>query len=624
MFDIIRTFFVAYWYVIIPVVTLVLLAVPVIVYWYDVKYCLMNGRMRFPGIGRISKWVKNPGKKEAPSEANPRPVGFYSSEIELCRFYEAYYRAHQPSEANFRRNQDYLGKINEDGRREKGLGLWSLIIVLMLIEATAFGFALAPFALTLATPNTALAGAFAIGLVISIIGLFLSEFAGRALYKNSVVGHIMSYESMRREGAGGDMMRTHIVTIDNTHIDDDRPPYQQMLNRVRVDKDGDMPAKRYKMLIGYGVFIIGLAVAAFWVRTETLNAQESELVANPPAVSQSADDFPAAGGSDFPLPDDMQALSSASAGKSAQDQIDAMHRASLVTFAVLSGLFVFIQASSTYLAFIFGFAGTHSRKAWELTHKFSSADDFVRYHEGKAHHVSNDAQASLGTLQGKQLAVFRVNGEQREKLHADLVSRTFEAYIAEADTKKAIKERKDVIDALGKESRQVIQGYLGKVIADLKAAIANDNNALINRIVADASPRFDQIDSQDEQLAGYKAQFATLRIMGTPAAPAAAVVASPVAANPVAAAPVVAAVVTPVLVDEPVAAASAPADIAPPLYAVPTPAVPERLAFDHNAFGDLTGYEDDDMDYVATKKGVDAATIRRARKLQLLDKSEAS
>ena len=114
----------------------------------------------------------------------------------------------------------------------------------MLIEATAFGFALAPFALTLATPNTALAGAFAIGLVISIIGLFLSEFAGRALYKNRVVDNIMSYENLRRTGAGGDMMSTHIITIDNTNDDDSCAPYQQMLNRVKVDKDGDMPAKR--------------------------------------------------------------------------------------------------------------------------------------------------------------------------------------------------------------------------------------------------------------------------------------------------------------------------------------------------------------------------------------------
>jgi hypothetical protein len=600
MLEIFRSFFTAYWYVIIPVVFTVLLSIPVIVYWSSFKYWLMKVRIRLPGLGRISHWVKHPGEKEKPSDTNTKPIGFLSSELELCSFYDKYYREHQPSEANFRRSQDYLGKIQEDGRREKGLGLWTLIIVLMLIEATAFGFALAPFALTLATPNTALAGAFAIGLVISIIGLFLSEFAGRALYKNRVVDNIMSYENLRRTGAGGDMISTHIITIDNTNDDDSCAPYQQMLNRVKVDKDGDMPAKRFTMLIGYGVFIIGLAVAAFWVRTETLNAQESDLIANPPAVMQSADDFPAA--DNVPIPDDMKALSDSATHKSAQDQIDSLHRASLVTFAVLSGLFIFIQASSTYLAFIFGFAGTHSRKAWERTHKFSSADDFMRYHANKARGVANDAQASLGTLQGLQMKVFRVGGKELEALRSDLLNRTFESYIAQEDEKNAAKARKNVTDNLGKESRKVIENYFKKIVADLSAAIEAGDNARINDLISVAGPRFEQIADNDPTLADFKKQFAGLSIFN---------------AKPNAA-PTAAAVVAPV--------ETSVAEVAQAVEAAPTPtltAAPAQTTFDHNAFGDLTGYEEDDIDYVANKKGVDAAVIRRARKLQLLDKSEA-
>ena len=43
---------------------------------------------------------------------------------------------------------------------------------------------------------------------------------------------------------------------------------------------------------------------------------------------------------------------------------------------------------------------------------------------------------------------------------------------------------------------------------------------------------------------------------------------------------------------------------APAPVAAPAPA-PSTGAFDHNAYGDLTAYADDDMDYVAGKKGVD-------------------
>lgn len=612
MLEIFRAFFTAYWYVIIPVVFTTLMAIPVIVYWSSFKYWWMNLRIRMPGFGRIRHWVKNPGEKEKASETNLKPLGFLSSERELCGFYEAYYRQHQPSEAAFRRNQDYLGKIHEDGRREKGIGLWTLIVVLMLIEATAFGFALAPFALTLATPNTALAGAFAIGLVISIIGLFLSEFAGRALYKNRVVDHIMSYENLRRSGAGGDMMSTAVITLDNTNIDDADAQYQQMLNRVKVDKDGDKPAKRYTMLIGYGIFIVGLAIAAFWVRTETLNAQETDLIANPPAVSQSADDFPANDG--VPLPDDMQALSDSAAGKSAQDQIDALHRASLVTFAVLSGLFIFIQASSTYLAFIFGFAGTHSRKAWELTHKFSSANDYMRYHANKARCVANDAQASLGTLQGLQLKVFRVSGTDQEKLRSDLLNRTFESYIHQEDEKAATKEKTDAKKETDKQNRQVIVDYMSKIVKELKAAIDAGDDDKINDLIARANPRFEQINDNDPELSDYKKSFAALKIFYVAPAPA------PVAAPAPAPAPVVAQVVA-VTVEAAPAPEPAPAPVAAPAPAPAAPA-PSATGFDHNAFGDLTAFDEDDIDYVANKKGVDAATIRRARKLQMLDKQE--
>jgi hypothetical protein len=606
MLEIFRSFFTAYWYVIIPVVFTVLLSIPVIVYWSSFKYWLMKVRIRLPVFGRIRHWVKHPGEKEKPSENNTRPIGFLSSERELCSFYDKYYRDHQPSEANFRRCQNYLGKVQEADRREKGLGLWALIIVLMLIEATAFGFALAPFALTLATPNTALAGAFAIGLVISIIGLFLSEFAGRALYKNHMVDNIMSYENLRRNGSGGDMISTHIITIDNTNDDDGDAPYQQLLNRMKVNKNGDMPAKRYTMLIGYGIFIVGLAVAAFWVRTETLNAQESDLIANPPAHVQSADDFPAADG--VPIPDDMQALSDSAAGKSAQDQIDALHRASLVTFAVLSGLFIFIQASSTYLAFIFGFAGTHSRKAWERTHKFSSADDFMRYHASKARDVANDAQASLGMLQGLQMKVFRVGGNDLDALRSDLLNRTFESYIAQEDNK-----------ARGKKSRDVIETYFKKLMADLSAAIEAGDNAKINELISVATPRFDQIDNNDPTLADFKTQFASLSIFHTKPTAAPAPVVTRVEASVIE----VAVAVEPAPIPAPVAAPAPVPAPAPAPAPAPIVAPTQAAAFDHNAFGDLTGYEEDDIDYVASKKGVDAATIRRARKLQLLDKSEA-
>jgi len=616
MSELIPTFFSLYWHICLVVIATMFVAIAIIVNWYEFRYWMMKVRLRFPAIGRIASWVKNPGDREKPSVSNPNAIGFSNSERELCEAYQTYYIDHQPSEANFRRNQDYLAKIDEDGRREKGFGLWSLIIILMLIEASAFGFALAPFALTLATPNTALGGAFALGLVISIIGLFLSEFSGRQLYLNSVVGKIMSYENMRR---GQDMMKTHIITIDNTNDDDQMQPFQQMLNRVKVPKNGEMPAKRYGVLIAYGIFITVLAVAAFWVRTETLNAQEAQLVENPPAVTQSADDFPVSGAEDdFPMPSDMNTMSESVAGKSAQDQIDAMHRASLVTFAVLSVLFVFIQVTSTFLAYMFGFAGTHSRKAWELTHKFASAADFVRYHESRARSIAHDAQSSLGKLQALQVNVFRANGEDREKLRADMLSRTFKTYIAEKEAEAAYNAQKEKLDALGKEGLAVIETYMKKTIEDLNAAIAVNDNARIAEIIRVARPRF--ANATDPAVVAYQQKFKGLvDVFGATLDGS-----EPAVAAPAAPAPVQVAAPQPVVESAP---ASQPIAEAAPVVAAPAPApaaapAPET-AFNHNAWGDLTVFEADDMEYVAGKKGVDVALLQRARRLQLLDKQGA-
>lgn len=201
------------WHIISLVIGLMVAVVTAIVYWYEVKYWHMEMRLRMPWFGRIAAWIKNPGENVKASEDNPNAVGFNPGEKGVCGAYDTFYKMYQPSEENFKRNLDYLGKADEADRSEKGLGIWLLMIVLMVIEASAFGYALAPFALTMATPNTAIVGAFFLGLVISIIALALSELAGRQLYRNGVVNKILSYESIRD---GADMTKTLNATIDNT------------------------------------------------------------------------------------------------------------------------------------------------------------------------------------------------------------------------------------------------------------------------------------------------------------------------------------------------------------------------------------------------------------------------
>ncbi|WP_438403946.1 hypothetical protein, partial [Aeromonas veronii] len=226
------------------------------------------------------------------------------------------------------------------------------------------------------------------------------------------------------------------------------------------------------------------------------------LVENPTAVIQSTDDFPVASGEDeIPLPSDMAELSASSSQKSAQDQIDAIHRASLVTFAVLSGLFVFIQFTSTFLAFRHSFAGTYSRGAWEMTHKYNSASEFVRHHKIKADAIAQDAQSSLAKLQSLQDKVFRVSGKTKDNLSHNKDSRTFLRYVEEQESIDHIKKNREI----GKQGTNLIRNYVKKTLDDLDAATSAGDNERIEEIIAIAGPRFEAIN--DAELNGEKERF---------------------------------------------------------------------------------------------------------------------
>lgn len=597
MLDAISTFFSLYWHFIIPLVILIFMAIPIAVNWQEVRYWLTLVRINTPVVGRVAHWVRNIGAIEKPTPENPNAAGFTESEQQLCGAFEHYYRQHEPSEAHFRRCQNYLLKIDEDGRKEKGIGLWFLIIALTLVEATAFGYAMAPFALTMATPNMAVGMAFGIGLAISILCLLLAEKAGHQLYKNSVVTKIMSYETLRSQGESGDMIRKDMISIDNTYDDDERPQYQQMLNRVSLSTKDGLPTRSYGLVAAYVVFIVMLGIAAFWVRTETLKAQEADLVANPTQVAQ-ADDFPA--GDDFPIPSSMQDVAKESANMSAQDQIDAIHRGSLVTFGVLSGLFVFIQLTSTYLAYSYCFVGSQSQNAWRKTRKFSSADEYSRYHAAKASSIGTDAQSALGKLQTLQQAKQRVRGDDRDNVQQDKSHRTFLRYIAEKNGK-----------VLAQNSRMKVENFIKKSHEELERALDRMDLGRINRICAQAMPRLEAItdpalfQARDNfyMLAGKAKVQPNQQEAQQPQEPVTSSAPSNTAEEPA-----------------PQVAESAPVETAQPAAPVATAAPVSAGAFNPNQFGDLTEFLEEDLEYVANSKGVDLDTIKRARRLQMLSK----
>jgi hypothetical protein len=273
----------------------------------------------------------------------------------------------------------------------------------------------------------------------------------------------------------------------------------------------------------------------------------------------------------FDLGDDMKAVKQASVSKSAQDQIDSMHRASMITFAVLSALFCFIQFTSTIMAYSRGFAGSHSSEAWKATKGFANADEFVTHHETIARSIAVDAQRALGNLQALLSAQFHISGDDNNQKETNKHERTFERFLAIKHAEKMAKDQRDVLSG--------ILDNLNKQSADFARKGDQTGSDLAMAKAAEIRARINSLNGTETVVANAQA-VVPARTESTY---------QEVLADPVVVAPV-----------KPVAAV-------------------ELAGFDPHAWGNLMGFEEDDLDYVAGKKGVDITLIRRAYRLQKLD-----
>ena len=216
MFEASRDFLSAYWPIVGSIFATLFLVLFARKYWDEVRYIWMTSSLNAPFFGRLTKWVRNPG----PADEHEYTDG----ERNICSAYHHYYAKHLQDKEFFKKCEDYLMKTGESSRSQKGLFIWLVIFLLMIIESGAFGLALAPYALSRsATPNMAVGGAFAIGIVISALALLLSEKAGHQLYGNRMINQLLSYANMRQQGQQGDLRQSDLINISKTYEDNNKP-----------------------------------------------------------------------------------------------------------------------------------------------------------------------------------------------------------------------------------------------------------------------------------------------------------------------------------------------------------------------------------------------------------------
>lgn len=372
------------------VISTLLSALLIKVYWDKVGYFLMRVWHGTPVIGTVARL--------AGGSTSTDHKKWLLSEASLCNNYYDYYQdVGDKSSDYYNKCESYLDTIGEGDRRERPIWVLMLIFLLILFEAVGFAYVLVPFInQNLSSNDQAYLGWMA-AFLLSIISAGFAEAAGRAIHHNSLVNKARHWwEGDQDENKVNPLKQVQPgVRIKETEKDEGGKDYNRILARIVTNQT---VTPRHGWIIGCALVVVIMACAAFGIRAYQLKSIETEMVGNPSVFAEQSYESSA---SPFELPEDSAAVNQEASDNTLTDKMDAIRSASLITFVVLSVIYVAIQAVSVWLASIFGFAGVESKKAWEYTHKFNNAMELERWMENQRGKIAAHADHKLRMLQMK-------------------------------------------------------------------------------------------------------------------------------------------------------------------------------------------------------------------------------
>lgn len=428
--DELKLFLVAYWQLITAFVSFMLFVLALKVWWSEVRFFMMRLGWSFPVIGGLAK----AGRKDHKIDAN----GWYPVEGLICADFYKHYKKFNQNPDYYERCANYLNKVEESGRSEKGPFLWILIIGLILLEAVGFAYVLAPFMAKNASSNEQTMLAWFVAFLLSIAAVFLTELTGKEWHKNSLLKKIRGWweiESKDDKAADScNLMPDSNISIDTTYNDNNSPKYKQVLNRVFANSN---VTPNYTATVVTLAYICFLAVGAYLVRSYTLDAENTEMVNQAVMYEQVAADDPmalleqsAASDDDITLPAELAKVNETATEKAEDEATSARSSASRVTFIILSVIFVMIQVVGIYFGYAFSFAGKESIKARNYTKDFNNAEELNDWFELKKDLIASQAEAYLQRLREKMSRRAVISSNEQRALKLGSTERTFNHYLA--------------------------------------------------------------------------------------------------------------------------------------------------------------------------------------------------
>lgn len=356
-------------------------------HWKQVVYAAMRVWHGLPLIGTVARLAR------ASTIADKRK--WLLSETTLCDAYYDYYQDVGEKNAEYyNKCEAYLDAIGESDRRERPFWVLVLTFLLILFEAVGFAYVLVPFINQNLSSNDQTYLGWMAAFLLSIISAGFAEAAGRAIHHNALVSKARHWWESDPERGSSALKQLPGIRIKDTYSDNGAKDYNRIL--ARLNTNHTVTPKR-GWIIGCALVVLIMASAAFGIRAYQLKSIETEMVGNPDVFAQQVEGE----ASPFELPDDSAKLNQQASDNTLTDKMDAIRSASLITFVVLSVIYIAIQAVSVWLASIFGFAGVESKKAWAYSHAFNNADELERWMENQRIRISAHADHKLRKLQMK-------------------------------------------------------------------------------------------------------------------------------------------------------------------------------------------------------------------------------
>lgn len=376
-----KEFFAAYPALAWSLVSIMLALVVVATLWEKVKWWWLNTWMSFPIIGRIARLSHDTSR-----DASYPDTAWLKSETTLCDAYNHFITVHD--EHDYHEKVRYLKYAGDTGRRSVPGWIWLLTVAMVFVEAMGFSYVLAGYTLPGASEDLQQTGAYGIAFLISIILVALTHFAGHELY---VAGKVANARRQWQEkDRPGDLWDGTISLAEPQSIDDGRPVYARLLNRVGTI----VPS--YKITVLTAVFVLFVAVFATYVRGQVLEKSLHQEVVG--ASAQTVGGFDGLDMStDVQLPAADLAQDQDTLSKVKEDEVSIDRHGGWATFIVLAFVFVFLQILGVLFGYRWGFAGLESASAFRGTGsgRFSSYADVRKQYE----QIAAVAQAKLGDLQ---------------------------------------------------------------------------------------------------------------------------------------------------------------------------------------------------------------------------------